>query len=192
MVNSSAGEATRAIQAAGELIRELRRANGMSINTLAESADLSPGLLSQIERGIGNPSLTTIVKLAQSLGVPTSRFFEGQEDAGAVVRADSRPRLQVSEDHLVYELLTPNMQGAIGVIRTEIVPGWTNRAAPFRHVGEECSVVIEGNIFISVGGQGYELSTGDSITYNSNLEHWYRNDTHSTAILISSMTPPSF
>ena len=52
-------QAKRAMNAAGALVLQLRREGGHSIAALAAMADLSPGLLSQIERGQGNPSLTT-------------------------------------------------------------------------------------------------------------------------------------
>src|ERR687889_2892336 len=55
--------ARKAMTAAGALVVQLRREAGMSIASLAARADLSPGLLSQIERGQGNPSLTTLIKL---------------------------------------------------------------------------------------------------------------------------------
>src|ERR687890_492881 len=159
---------------------------------LAARADLSPGLLSQIERGQGNPSLTTLIKLSQALEVPVGRFFGAQNQAGAVVRRDARRRLQVEEDNLVYELLTPHMQGQLGMVRAEIAAGWDNQSAPFIHPGEECVTMIEGQLYVEINGTGYELSEGDSLTYDSSLPHWYRNATAEAAVLIGAMTPPSF
>ncbi|GLZ42288.1 XRE family transcriptional regulator [Actinokineospora sp. NBRC 105648] len=184
--------AKKALDAAGSLVRTLRREAGYSLATLATLADLSPGLLSQIERGLGNPSLVTIIKLAQALKVPAGRFFDGLDDTRNVVRRDSRPRLAVADQGLVYELMTPHLHGQIGVVRTELVPGFTNESAPFSHVGEECTMIIQGRVVITVDGFPYELDEGDSITYNSGLEHWYHNDSDEVAIVLGAMTPPSF
>ena len=100
-------QAKRAMNAAGALVLQLRREGGYSIAALAAMADLSPGLLSQIERGQGNPSLTTLIKLSQALKVPVGRFFGTPDETGALVRHNARRRLQVAEDNLVYELPDP-------------------------------------------------------------------------------------
>ena len=100
-------QAERAMTAVGALVLQLRREAGFSIGSLAAAAGLSPGLLSQIERGQGNPSLTTLIKLSQALKVPVGRFFDTKDQGGALVRREDRRRLEVAEDNLIYELLTP-------------------------------------------------------------------------------------
>jgi len=185
-------QAKRAVTAAGALVLQLRRDMGYSIATLATMADLSPGLLSQIERGQGNPSLTTLIKLSQALGVPVGRFFDAHDETGALVRHDARRRLEVAEDNLVYELLTPHMRGQLGVVRAQIAAGWDNEAAPFMHPGEECVTMLQGQLHVSINGTAYDLVEGDSLTYDSSLPHWYRNDASHDAVLIGAMTPPSF
>ena len=185
-------QAERTMTAAGALVLRLRHDAGYSIGALAAEANLSPGILSQIERGQGNPSLTTLIKLSQALRVPVGRFFNTADQGGAVVRRDARMRLEVSEDNLIYELLTPHLQGQLGVLRAQIGAGWDNEDAPFRHPGEECVTVLQGQLFVSINGRNYDLEEGDSLTYDSSLPHWYRNPTSQDAVLIGAMTPPSF
>ncbi len=185
-------DAPQTVQAVGALIRMLRTKTRRSLGNVAESAGLSPGLLSQIERGMGNPSLTTLVKLAQALDVPVGRFFAGDQSTHALVRKGEHPRLQLADDNLVYELLTPNTHGRIGMIKTVVASGWTNENAPFVHDGEECVYLVDGKLTVSIGTTSYLLGEGDSVTFDSALPHWYRNDTDAAAITISAMTPPSF
>ncbi|WP_432398594.1 helix-turn-helix domain-containing protein [Pseudarthrobacter sp. L19] len=185
-------QAERAMTAVGALVLHLRREAGFSIGGLAAAAGLSPGLLSQIERGQGNPSLTTLIKLSQALKVPVGRFFDTSDQGGALVRRDERRRLEVAEDNLIYELLTPHMNGQLGMLRAQIAAGWDNKDAPFKHAGEECVTVVQGRLYVCVNGVGYELEEGDSLTYDSSLPHWYRNPTDKDAVLIGAMTPPSF
>lgn len=185
-------QAERAMTAVGALVLHLRREAGFSIGGLAAAAGLSPGLLSQIERGQGNPSLTTLIKLSQALKVPVGRFFDTGDQGGALVRRDERRRLEAAEDNLIYELLTPHMNGQLGMLRAQIAAGWDNKDAPFKHAGEECVTVVQGRLYVCVNGVGYELEEGDSLTYDSSLPHWYRNPTDQDAVLIGAMTPPSF
>jgi transcriptional regulator with XRE-family HTH domain len=178
----------------GGLIQRLRLEGGISIGTLAHSAGLSSGLVSQIERGLGNPSYTTLIKLAHALHVPVGKFFNGEEpdERVALVKKDERRRLLLSERDLVYELLTPSMNGKLGMLQAQIAPGWTNESVPYVHEGEECVTITEGELLVVIAGTHYYLSTGDSITYDSSVPHWYRNDTDLPAVLIGAMTPPSF
>lgn len=185
-------QAGRAMTAVGALVLQLRKDAGDSIGSLAAAAGLSPGLLSQIERGQGNPSLTTLIKLSQALKVPVGRFFNTQDQGGALVRREDRRRLEVAEDNLVYELLTPHMHGQLGMLRAQIGAGWDNEDAPFQHPGEECVTVLQGRLHVCINGIGYDLAEGDSLTYDSSLPHWYRNPTSEDAVLIGAMTPPSF
>lgn len=185
-------QAERAMTAVGALVLQLRKDAGASIGSLAADAGLSPGLLSQIERGHGNPSLTTLIKLSQALKVPVGRFFNTQDQGGALVRRKDRRRLDVAEDNLVYELLTPHMHGQLGMLRAQIGAGWDNEDAPFKHPGEECVTVLQGQLHVCINGIGYDLAEGDSLTYDSSLPHWYRNSTSADAVLIGAMTPPSF
>ncbi len=58
----------------GDRIRESRRHRGMTQEALAESLDLSVAYVSLIERGGRNPPYTTVVAIAQALGLPTARL----------------------------------------------------------------------------------------------------------------------
>lgn len=180
------------MQAVGALVRRLRVKAGLSLASLAAAAELSPGLLSQIERGIGNPSFTTLIKLAHALEVPVGRFFVSEKKAGALVRAGEHPRLLLAEKNLVYELLTPHIDGKLAMIRAQIAAGWSNESEPYLHEGEECVMVTVGQLRISVAGDLYVLREGDSLTYDPGLPHWYHNATEHDAVLIGAMTPPSF
>ena len=183
---------TPTMQAVGALVRRLRDEARLSLATLAASAELSPGLLSQIERGRGNPSFTTLVKLAHALNVPVGRFFVSEQKAGSLVRAGEHPRLLLAEDNLVYELLTPHMNGRLGMIRARVNGGWSNESEPFIHDGEECVLLVRGELRVNIAGDLYVMNEGDSITYDAGLPHWYHNPREQDAELIGAMSPPSF
>ena len=179
----------------GEIVRSLRATSGLSLKALAAVSGVSAGLLSQIERGNGNPSYNTLIKLAQALGVGVGEFFGGSDPQPKhveLVRVGARRRLLLSEHDLVYELLTPGLSGQLGMIRAQIGAGWNNESAPFQHEGEECVIVVEGELVVVVGGERYELVLGDAITYDASIPHWYANETDRSAALIGAMTPPSF
>jgi quercetin dioxygenase-like cupin family protein len=100
--------------------------------------------------------------------------------------------LLLAEDNLVYELLTPHMNGRLAMIRAQVAAGWSNEREPYLHEGEECVLVTRGELRISLAGDLYTLHEGDSLTYDPSLPHWYHNATDYDAQIIGAMTPPSF
>jgi transcriptional regulator with XRE-family HTH domain len=178
----------------GAKLRATRKAARLSVESLASGSGVSSGLISQLERGQGNPSFLTLLRLSAALDVPLGHFLEGPESSTPmIVRAGERKRLQLPTEHgLVYELLTPNLQGELEVLRSQIPPGFDNRRSPFQHTGEECVHLLVGTLQVCVGGQGFNLAEGDSITYDSGVPHWWRNTSGQGAVILGAVTPPSF
>ncbi len=81
----------------GERVRELRQARGMSLRELAKASRLSANALSMIERGLSSPSVSTLYRVAEALGVGISSLFQVEEKRGPVVfrRAAERARLPI-------------------------------------------------------------------------------------------------
>ena len=176
----------------GELIRAARQGT-FTIDEFARCSGVSSGRISQIERGLANPSFETLWKLATALGIPIGSFFQGPPVRDRmVVRKDERKRLVVPHDDLVYELLTPDLQGALEVFRFHVPAGFDNSGRPITHPGEECIHLLAGSLEVSVGGEAFALQEGDSITYEAALPHFVRNLGRVTAVAIAAVTPPSF
>ncbi|MBM6589182.1 XRE family transcriptional regulator [Brevibacterium sp. RIT 803] len=193
--NVSPNAADPSVEYMGALIHQLRGSAGMTLTDLSRVAGVSQGLLSQIERGRGNPAYLTLLKIARAFDVPVGRFFtQGEEPAdNRVVRADKRRQLQVTDRGLVYELLTPTMNGALLVLKVRVPSGYSNESVPFNHHrAEECLFVLEGTCYFQVGDDGYTLAAGDSITYWGDQPHWFRILGDAEAVLIATMTPPVF
>lgn len=192
------------------MLRGLRRADGLSVEKLASASGVSAGLISQLERGLGNPSFHTLRRLAASLHVPVASFVQGpagsppsepgqrrRQPAGpprvpGVVRAGERKKLTLAVEGLVYELLTPDLQGSLEVLRTQVPPAFSNADRPFCHEGEECVHLLEGELELTVGDALYHLRAGDTATYDPSVPHWWANNGAETAVIVGVVTPPSF
>jgi mannose-6-phosphate isomerase-like protein (cupin superfamily) len=156
-------------------------------------------MLSQIERGQTNPSFRILYKISRGLQVPVSIFFAGFDPNGIVVRKDERrslkfPSSERNEDnsHLVYELLSPDLTGRLELMWIEYGPGTSTERTPFSHQGEECGVIIEGQLTAHIGGESFDLKKGDSIYLNSTIPHWFNNPGDDIAVMVWAVTPPSF
>lgn len=176
----------------GPKIARERAATGLSIQELGERAGIATGLLSQLERGIGNPSLATLLGLASALEIPVGAFFLGTDgDSDMVVRKDSRKRLVLSDRRMTYELLVPDLQGRLSMLHVELPAGFSNEDKPFAHPGEESELVLEGTMEAHIGSRVFLLNSGDSIRFSCAIPHWFRTF-EEPVVVISAMTPPSF
>lgn len=165
----------------------------MTLAQLSEITGLSPAIVSQIERGLANPSFTTLAQLAHGLDIPVGKFFIGQPDTTSpVVRKHERRNLvgvtKKSMGEAVYELLTPPELngGALEAQWIETPPGHdTSATPPFRHSGEEFGIILAGrkDIYLD-GGECHSLEAGDSITFSSDIPHWYKNSYEEICVAI--------
>jgi transcriptional regulator with XRE-family HTH domain len=67
----------RSLTSFGQNVRKIRGASGLTQERLAEKADLDPTYISGIERGVRNPSLLIISRLARALRIPVAKLCEG-------------------------------------------------------------------------------------------------------------------
>jgi len=181
----------------GNQVRSLRKEAGLTLERLSELSGLSTGIVSQIERGLANPSFGTLVQLAHGLGIPIGRLFQvSDRRRSPVVRRSERRRLDghgiPSDDGGTFELLTPDLNGALEATWVETPPGYDSSANPYRHQGEEFGLVLSGRKDVYLDGQKHELGPGDSIRYPSTTPHWYANPGHEICTAIWVITPPTW
>lgn len=189
---SQSGNKNDLIGEVGSILSRERKHRGMTIAELARKAGISSGLLSQLERGMGNPSIETLSHLARTLGIPIGTFFETVSAApGEVVHPHSRRRLVLEDSGMTYQLLVPDLQGALSMLYIELPPGFSNAEAPFSHNGEEVVFVQSGAIELHIGDRTMLLEAGDSIRFSSTIKHWYKTFDE-RVVVITAQTPPSF
>jgi len=174
----------------GSQLQQFRQNTGLTLERLSEESDVSVGLLSQLERGIGNPSFTTLLKIARALDVPISLFFRGVDRlSDPVVRKDQRKKLTLEDTNVVYELLTPDLNRALEFLWVELAPGESTEH--FYHKGEESGLVLQGTLEVHLGDKVYVLEEGDSISFRSTIPHWHRNPGEERLLCVWVATPSS-
>ena len=190
----------------GDRIRKRRKEKGLKLTELAESCNISPSFLSQIERDQANPSISTLHEIAAALDVTMATFFAGpmdkalnlveeepnKEKMAYVVRADARKTLLYPGSGSRNELLSPDLNRAIQMMYVVIPPGASTGDEPLVHQGEECGVVLQGEVEIWVGEEHYVLGPGDAIYQDSTIPHRSRNIGDIDVIIVVAITPPSF
>ena len=188
-----AGEVSDTLGKLCDRILRLRQQRGLSLEELARRSGISASSLSQLERGLGNPSFITLTKLAAALHIPIGTLFgEEPEAANGIVRRDKRKRLMPANQDLVYQLVTPDLNRALEVVLIDLPAGTTEVDSPFQHEGEECVLVLEGQMRFHLGNEEHTLGNGDSITFSGRFPHWASNPGPGNTRLIVIITPPAF
>lgn len=184
----------------GQTIRELRRAHGMTLQQLGGHIGRTAGFISQVERGLAQPSVSTIEKLGSALGVSSSFFFNAPapEDTTGLVdiltRAASRRRMAYDADWINGEgfadhLLSPKLNGNMLVKHTRLAPlgHWTKREASSNY--EVALYILSGVLAVHASDRDMLLSEGDYLQYAVSQNDGPRSfknpsDTQSTELIM--------
>jgi transcriptional regulator with XRE-family HTH domain len=200
-ITDAAGDSSDA-EELGQKLRATRHAAGMTLQDLALAAGVSQSLISQVERGMASPSITTLRRFAAALDIPIASLFVEHGPASndekeldgrqIIVRRDERKGLQVPRSKVNYELLTPDLNRTIEFLRIEYSPHSRTHPAPMSHPGEENALCLEGSVVVTIEEREFVLNEGDSISFDSGRAHQVENRTNERAVLVSAITPPSF
>lgn len=169
--------------ALGEQLRRSRKDAKLTMQYVADNAGLSVGFISQVERGLTVPSLSSLRSIARVLDRPISEFLEQPGSSTGATRENQRISYRVADGALAYERLSANFPG--NQLRSVIVhepPGHRNE--PISHEGEELFYVLIGEITVELEGERKILRQGDSMHFDSRRTHATWNHTDQTVSIL--------
>ena len=174
----------------GPLLRERRRQLDLTLETVAEAAEITKGFLSEVERDRASPSVATLVRLCEVLNFSVGSLFV--QTGSAVVRASERTAIKFGGIGVSDFLLTPSGAVKSQVVFSNITPGGTGGDALYRLRSEEEFVfVLQGSVDIVVEGETITLNEGDAMTFDPRRPHTFRNSSKTTpARALFILTPP--
>ena len=164
----------------GEKIRQIRISRNISVQELSIRSNLDEEQINLIEDNKILPSLSPLIKIARSLGVRLGTFLDETEQLGPVVTlaeeknkgASFSNKNKKARSHMDFFALASDKAGRhMEPFIVDIQPGNTNDYMLSSHEGEEFIYVLEGSIEINYGKEVYVLNVGDSIYYDSIVNH---------------------
>ncbi len=177
----------------GSIIRRIRKSQDLTLANLAQKTGLSLSFLSQVERGITNPSINSLRRIAIALETPLSHFFDESESRdGPVVRRNERRVLVNRDSRLIYQLLSSDHDHRIEFLLSRLEVGATSAEFPMAHKGDEAGLVLQGECRIELGENKYDLKEGDSIYITENTPHRFSNTGRVPLVIVSAISPPGF
>ncbi|HMO27800.1 XRE family transcriptional regulator [Enterovirga sp.] len=152
----------------GRKLRLRRSIKGRSLQEVADKAEISIGLLSQIERGVTTPSLKSLRQVCAALDMPVGWLFDvpDGDHEDVVVRAGGRRVMTIGPKGMTKELLSPDSVPGIQMLRILVQPGGSSGDQPYNNEsGSKCGVVVSGTLGLEVEGREYVLAPGDSFAF---------------------------
>lgn len=177
----------------GAKVQQFRTMRKKTLRELAAEAGLTPSMLSQIENNVVNPSINTLKAVAEVLQVPLFKFFQDDNtEDKIVVRRGKYKIIGHPDEEVVYQLLTPDVNGMIEFCAMTIPPGQASSEKERGHIGEEVSYVEYGRARLFIEEKVYELEKGDCAKIPGMSPHRWENAGDEELKVIFAVTPPSF
>ncbi len=175
LMNNSAGN----LAELGASVRKARRDRQVTLEELAKLSGVSKSVLSQLERGTTNPTVSTLWSVAGALGLDPSNLF----GAGATTTASggrlANPITKV-EDPLIqnadkgYRLIIlsqPELVSMSELYRLELDPGGALVSEPHKRGTMEQVTVLKGEVEIQCGSSTLVLKKGETARYAGDMSH---------------------
>jgi transcriptional regulator with XRE-family HTH domain len=182
----------------GRRLREVRLERGLSLRSLAQTLGVSASLISQVETGKTQPSVSTLFAMVTQLGMSLDEFLSPDGAAGAVPSAPAQPSgssgssiVQRGADNPVLEMengvrwerLAVGPGRPADVLLVTYAPGASSSVEGklMRHAGFEYAYMLEGELTLQVEFDTYVLRAGDSLQFDSIRPHMFSNNSTGVA-----------
>lgn len=175
----------------GNKIKEVRKAKGITVQALADRAEVSKGLISQIENNRAIPSLPVLMKVILSLQINLPDFFEelrsvsGEAPVLIVKKSDYRTIQKEADKGFEYKrILTRTIAGgSTDIVLLELKKG-ASRKRLVHTEAFEYKYIIRGRLKYEIDGKDYLLEEGDSIFFDGRLGHRLSNPGTSDTLML--------
>lgn len=165
-------------------IKRLREENKLSMDELAKLSGVSKSMLAQIERGEGNPTLSTLWKLSNGMKVPFDALTVRPKTSYEIVKtSEIQPLLEDRGKVKNYSLFPDDENRRFAVYYLELEPESYWQSEPHLRGTTEFITIFCGTLEINVDDKVFTITKGESIRFWGDHIHSYRNSSKETAIL---------
>lgn len=155
-------------------VRRRREERGLSLRALAKAAGFSPSFVSRLERGLAEPRLNSLHRIARALDTSAQGLLSGTSAGGtySLVRASDRT-LPIRERRPPGRAGSARslVEGKRTLTALEFTEYTTDFGPPYEHPGEELMIVAAGSLEVELGGDTIVLEPGDTLCYPGSIPH---------------------
>ena len=174
----------------GANLRRLRTRRGLSLERLSQLSGVSRAMLGQIELGQSAPTINVLWKISRALEVTFSALMSSRSQSGALVLRSDQAKLLTSKDRSFSSraLFPFDEPRRVEFYELRLAAGGVEEADAHAPGTSENLVVTSGSVEIDVAGETHRLSAGDSILFEADSPHAYRNPGKADAVMYLVMT----
>ncbi|TGY67360.1 helix-turn-helix domain-containing protein [Dubosiella muris] len=174
----------------GTKIKQLRLVNDLTLEELASRSELTKGFLSQVERNLTSPSISSLEDILEALGTNLSEFFQEEPDEKVVFTKDDF-FVDEREDHTI-EWIVPNAQkNAMEPILLTLPPHGRSQTMT-SYNGEEFGYVLKGVVDLVIENKRYRVKAKETFYVDGSRSHTLVNPGAKEAQVLWITTPPMF
>ncbi|WP_320784457.1 XRE family transcriptional regulator [Streptomyces sp. CRN 30] len=158
-------------------VKRWRTERGYTLDALAGRAGVSRGMLIQIEQARTNPSLGTVVKIGDALGVSITTLLDYEQGPRVrIVSAEQAVRLWHTEEGSYNRLLAgTEASGPLEMWDWRLMPGQASPSDPHPEGTVELVHVTAGELTLTVDGAEHRVPAGASASFEADTPHTYAN-----------------
>ncbi|MGH3365980.1 MAG: cupin domain-containing protein [Nocardioidaceae bacterium] len=158
----------------GTRLRTARKLRGLTLHQVAQSAGLTKGFVSRLERDDVSPSVASLVSVCEVLGLRVGDLFDPPRTS--VIRAGEGRLINSGGEGAVERLVTAGTQNALEVIHSVIDPGGNGGEELYALACDaECVYVLSGTAEVVMEDHAETLTAGDAMTFPGSARHSWRN-----------------
>jgi transcriptional regulator with XRE-family HTH domain len=109
-----------------------------------------------------------------------------------LVKSDMRRTILLPQSNVRYQMITPDLNSKLQVILVEAEAGAISGEEAFVHSGEECCLILSGQVEMDIGLESFQLEAGDSLYFSSTVPHRWRNVSTDKFSMLLVVTPPAY
>lgn len=174
----------------GEKLKELRLKNDLTLSELASRSEVTKGFLSQLERDLTSPNVTTLEHILEALGTNLKEFFSEEPEEQIVFTREDY--FEDQRDYATVQWVVPNAQ------KNQMEPIELTLHAHEKtkvidsHDGEEFAYVLKGKIHLVYGDKVYCVKAGETFYIQGSRSHHLENRSNRDVVVLWVSTPPIF
>ena len=183
-------ELDEALSSIAESLREERTRAGLTLEQLAQRADLSTAHLSRLESGDRQPSVAALIALSRALGVSMSTLLgERRGDPAIATYPPGRPTHEANGLTIAPCSGFPG-SSTLEALQISISPD-REPPEPARHRGEEWIYVVAGRLRLEFDGQVHLLEAGSTAHFDANRPHRLGAERGTVEVLVVAADAPN-
>ncbi|MDG4985004.1 helix-turn-helix domain-containing protein [Lactococcus lactis] len=161
----------------GNQLRKHREARDISLDEAAQLTGVSKPSLSNIERGMTSPSISTLWKISKGLALPISYFFSEKEVVYEIATLENLKEINSGDDLIkTFSAFSWDPSNNFEVLFLELMPGAQRISKAHADRTSEIIIIMEGELKLKIQDNEINLLPKQLLRFNADNDHQYINE----------------